>query len=45
MAWCDRVAVLEDGALTAVGTHAELMGSSALYQEIQAHQQLKEVVS
>ncbi|MHC4958049.1 MAG: ABC transporter ATP-binding protein [Planctomycetota bacterium] len=45
VAWCDRVAVLEDGALTALGTHAELMESSALYQEIQAHQQLKEVVS
>jgi ATP-binding cassette subfamily B protein len=45
VAWCDRVAVLEDGELTALGTHAELMDRSELYREIQAHQQLKEVVS
>lgn len=31
---CDRIAVLEDGALAALGSHAELMENSPVYQEI-----------
>lgn len=36
--WCDRVAVLEDGRVTALGTHEELLASSPLYREVHAHQ-------
>jgi len=43
VSWCDRIAVLEEGRVTAVGTHAELMGSSELYREICSHQDLKVV--
>ena len=43
--WCDRVAVLEDGAVTAIGTHAELSATSELYREILSHQELKGVAS
>ena len=39
--WCDRVAVLEDGHLTAIGTHEELAESSPLYREILEHQTLE----
>ena len=45
VAWCDRVAVLEDGVLTAVGTHAELLRESALYREIHRHQTLERVLA
>lgn len=38
--WCDRIAVLDDGVVTAVGSHEELLASSPLYQEIHSHQQL-----
>jgi ATP-binding cassette subfamily B protein len=38
--WCDRVAVLEAGRITAIGTHAELLGSSSLYRDVLHHQQL-----
>jgi len=38
--WCDRIAVLDDGVVTAVGSHEELLTSSPLYQEIHSHQQL-----
>jgi ATP-binding cassette subfamily B protein len=38
--WCDRIAVLEQGRVTAVGTHAELVAQSALYREVLRHQQL-----
>ena len=31
---CDRIAVLEDGALAAIGSHDELMKTSPVYQEI-----------
>jgi len=38
--WCDRIAVLDDGRITAIGSHAELLERSALYREIDSHQQL-----
>ena len=38
--WCDRIAVLDDGRITAVGSHAELLERSPLYREIDSHQQL-----
>ncbi|PZD94404.1 ABC transporter ATP-binding protein [Paenibacillus sambharensis] len=41
----DRIIVLENGALSAIGTHDELMRTSSVYQEIYASQQRKEAVS
>ena len=38
--WCDRIAVLDDGVVTAVGSHEELLATSPLYREIHSHQQL-----
>jgi ATP-binding cassette subfamily B protein len=38
--WCDRVAVLEAGRISAVGTHAEMLDRSSLYRDVLHHQQL-----
>jgi ATP-binding cassette subfamily B protein len=43
--WCDRIAVLEGGRITAIGTHAELASQSALYRDVLRHQQLAGAVS
>jgi len=43
--WCDRIAVLDHGVITSIGTHDELVRSSPLYQEIFRHQQLTRVPS
>lgn len=42
---CDRIVVLEEGRIQAVGTHQELMNTCALYQEIARSQNQKEVAS
>lgn len=36
---CDRILILDDGNIAAIGTHAELLGSSPIYQELYASQQ------
>ena len=38
--WCDRIAVIEEGRISAVGTHEELIEKSPLYREIAGHQAL-----
>jgi ABC-type multidrug transport system fused ATPase/permease subunit len=38
--WCDRIAVIEEGRISAVGTHEELTLESPLYREIATHQSL-----
>jgi ABC-type multidrug transport system fused ATPase/permease subunit len=38
--WCDRIAVLEAGRITAIGAHAELVAASSLYRDVLRHQQL-----
>jgi ATP-binding cassette subfamily B protein len=45
VAWCDRIAVVEDGRVAAVGRHEELLAASALYREIHAHQALERAAS
>ena len=39
--WCDRIAVLDRGEVTAVGTHAALIDESPIYREIWQHQRLE----
>lgn len=39
--WCDRIAVLDRGEVTDVGTHASLIDSSPIYREIWEHQRLE----
>lgn len=39
--WCDRIAVLDRGAVTATGTHADLLERSPLYREVHEHQRLQ----
>jgi len=41
--WCDRIAVLDHGVITSIGTHDELVRTSPLYEEIFRHQQLTRV--
>jgi ATP-binding cassette subfamily B protein len=36
---CDRIAVLENGMLSAVGTHEELLVNSEVYKDIYNSQQ------
>jgi ATP-binding cassette subfamily B protein len=43
--WCDRIALLEEGRITHVGVHEELLEASDLYREIHEHQQLERVLS
>ena len=37
--YADKIVVLDDGTISAVGTHDELMATSKIYQEIYASQQ------
>ncbi len=39
--WCDRIAVLEAGRVAAIGSHEELLATSALYREVHEHQALE----
>lgn len=41
---CDRIAVLDEGRVTAVGSHAELLAASALYRAIDEQQRLSGVL-
>jgi len=34
---CDRIAVIDDGNLVAIGSHEELLGSSEIYRDIYEH--------
>ena len=43
--WCDRIALLEHGRITHLGTHKDLIRDSALYREIHEHQKLERVAS
>ena len=36
---CDKIVVLDDGKINAVGTHKELLKSCAIYQEVYHSQQ------
>lgn len=39
---CDKILVLEDGAITAVGKHEELIGKEGLYKQLYEKQQLED---
>ena len=39
--WCDRIAVLDKGRVTDVGTHDELLARSGIYREVFEHQRLQ----
>lgn len=39
---CDKILVLEDGAITAVGKHEELIGKEGLYRQLYEKQQLED---
>ena len=38
--WCDRIAVLDEGRIAAIGSHDELLATSPLYREVFEHQAL-----
>lgn len=40
---CDRIIVMDEGQISGFGTHEELLASNAIYREIFASQQQKEV--
>jgi ATP-binding cassette subfamily B protein len=39
--WCDRIAVIEDGRVSALGTHDDLARTCPLYREVLEHQTLE----
>ena len=39
---CDRIAVLDEGKLSDVGTHAELMERSSIYRDVYESQMREE---
>ncbi|HVG94292.1 MAG TPA: ABC transporter ATP-binding protein, partial [Planctomycetota bacterium] len=39
--WCDRIAVVEGGCVTAIGDHADLVARSPLYREVHEHQAME----
>jgi ATP-binding cassette subfamily B protein len=39
VAECDKIIVLDDGKINAVGTHQQLLESCAIYQEVYHSQQ------
>jgi len=44
IALCDRIALMDQGRILAVGTHAELMKSQPLYQKLHRLQELRNVL-
>jgi ATP-binding cassette subfamily B protein len=36
---CDKIIVLDDGKIAALGSHTELLAASSIYREISASQQ------
>ena len=39
--WCDRIAVVEAGCVTAIGGHDDLVARSPLYREVHEHQAME----